>query len=98
MNPVSSEDSGQSNSSYDDLGSRLDTFRDQVMLELPQIYTEIIKQEHVEHDNEPKSPNNYFMCDIQNLTNYDTKSSIQMNISEQIVTANTETDHKKVFI
>lgn len=58
MNSVSSEDSGRSSSSYDDLGSRLDTFSDQAMLEVPQIKMESIKQEHL--DDEPKSPN--FLC------------------------------------
>lgn len=69
MNSVSSEDSGRSSSSYDDLGSRLDTFSDQAMLEMPQIKTECIKQENV--DDEPKSPNN-FLCGINNIANQST--------------------------
>lgn len=51
VNSLSSEDSGRSSSSYDDVGSRLDTFSDQTMTELPQIKTENIKDE-------PKSPIN----------------------------------------
>lgn len=66
MNSVSSEDSGRSSSSYDDLGSRLDTFSDQATLDVPQIKAEIIKQENV--DEEPNSPSN-FMCDVNNVNN-----------------------------
>lgn len=68
MNSVSSEDSGRSSSSYDDLGSRSDTFGDQAMLEVPQIKTEIIKQESC--DDEPKSPN--FMSTMTNPKKLDT--------------------------
>lgn len=56
MNSVSSEDSGRSSSSYDDLGSRLDTFNDQTILDMPQIKTEVIKQEHIDDDGS-QSPN-----------------------------------------
>lgn len=69
MNSVSSEDSGRSSSSYDDLGSRIDTFTDQAMTEMPQIKTEIIKLERV--DDEPKSPSN-FMSGLKNLPNHNT--------------------------
>lgn len=69
MNSVSSEDSGRSSSSYDDLGSRLDTLSDQAMLEVPQIKAEYIKQENV--DDEPKSPSNY-MCGIDSVANQST--------------------------
>lgn len=69
MNSVSSEDSGRSSSSYDDLGSRIDTFTDQAMTEMPQIKTEIIKHEEV--DDDPKSPSN-FMVGIKNQPNQNT--------------------------
>lgn len=65
MNSVSSEDSGRSSSSYDDLASRLDTLSDQTMLDVPQIKAETIKQEHI--DEEPKSP--IFMSTIDNANN-----------------------------
>lgn len=67
MNSMSSEDSGRSSSSYDDLGSRLDIYSDQAILEVPQIKTEIIQQEHVK--DEPKSPNNNLMSGINNVIN-----------------------------
>lgn len=69
MNSVSSEDSGRSSSSYDDLGSRIDTFTDQAMTDMPQIKTEIIKHEEV--DDDPKSPSN-FMIGIKNQPNHNT--------------------------
>lgn len=74
MNSMSSEDSGRSSSSYDDLGSRLDTFNDQAMLEVPQIKTEPIKQEHV--DDEPKSPQ--FLCGNKNVA---TNSNTTINVT-----------------
>lgn len=69
MNSVSSEDSGRSSSSYDDLGSRIDTFTDQAMTDMPQIKTEIIKHEEV--DDDPKSPSN-FIVGIKNQPNQNT--------------------------
>lgn len=71
MNSMSSEDSGRSSSSYDDLGSRLDTFNDQAMLEVPQIKTEPIQPEHV--DDERKSPE--FLCSNKTVaTTYNTNT------------------------
>lgn len=58
MNSVSSEDSGRSSSSYDDLGSRLDTFNDQTIMEVSHIKTEIIKQENVDDELKPPPTNN----------------------------------------
>lgn len=72
MNSVSSEDSGRSSSSYDDLGSRLDTFSDQAMLEVPQIKTELIKQEQIEE--EPKSPNNFVYTTKNIISNHNVNS------------------------
>lgn len=90
MNSMSSEDSGRSSSSYDDLGSRLDTYSDQAMLEVPQIKTESIKQEHL--DDEPKSPN--FVCSPNsvskmspiNVTNESVEVSHAISATQQTFT------------
>lgn len=88
INSVSSEDSGRSSSSYDDLGSRLDTFGDQAMLELPQIKTELIKQEHVEE--EPKSPH-HFIYGSNNINNHN------VNINVSTATEPIEVSHSAIF-
>lgn len=67
VNSMSSEDSGRSSSSYDDLGPRFDTFTDQPMIDMQQIKMEkdeIIKEE-------PKSPPSTanFVCDTNAMIN-----------------------------
>lgn len=78
MNSVSSEDSGRSSSSYDDLGSRIDTFTDQAMTEMPQIKTEIIKHEEV--DDDPKSPSNF----IVGIKNQPIQNTIKVMTTEPV--------------
>lgn len=75
VNSLSSEDSGRSSSSYDDLGPRFDTYVDEPMLDMQQIKTENIKEESIE--DEPKSPSNN--------SNFSNDSNTMINVRNVVI-------------
>lgn len=75
VNSLSSEDSGRSSSSYDDLGSRFDTYVDQPMLDMQQIKSENFKEESMKE--EPKSP--------LNSSNFPNDSNTMMNVQNIVI-------------
>lgn len=89
VNSLSSEDSGRSSSSYDDLGPKFDTFIDQPMLDMQQIKTENIKEESIKE--EPKSPMNSSNLSndsnaMVNVRNVVIPKDQPINISQPIIT------------